>query len=103
MLTRPGGTEFATAFFLLGESLKDAVNVCVRQLDDLQLAILLARVYEGDEGPVFRNLLEQTVLPSAFQSGQRWLATWAFWMLGRRDVAVQAVIVSCFSSRLHCS
>ncbi|BGP55007.1 regulator of (H+)-ATPase in vacuolar membrane [Rhodotorula sphaerocarpa] len=84
--------QFATAFFLLGESLKDAVNVCVRQLDDLQLAILLARVYEGDEGPVFRNLLEQTVLPSAFQSGQRWLATWAFWMLGRRDVAVQAVI-----------
>lgn len=84
---------FAAAFFLLGNSLKDAVNVCIRQLDDLQLAIVLARTYEGDNGPVLRALLEETVLPLAFRDGQRWLATWALWMLGRRDLAIQAVIV----------
>ncbi|GAA5986299.1 hypothetical protein JCM10908_003694 [Rhodotorula pacifica] len=93
---------FAAAFFLLGESLKDAVNVCVRQLDDLQLAIALARTYEGDSGPVLRTLLEETVLPLAFRDGQRWLATWALWMLGRRDLAVQAVItpLSVLATRL---
>ncbi|GAA5955789.1 hypothetical protein JCM8115_006854 [Rhodotorula mucilaginosa] len=93
---------FAAAFFLLGNSLKDAVNVCIRQLDDMQLAIVLARTYEGDNGPVLRALLEETVLPLAFRDGQRWLATWALWMLGRRDLAIQAVItpLSVLATRL---
>lgn len=43
---------------------------------------------------MLRALLEETVLPLAFSQGQRWLATWAFWMLGRRDLAVQVIIVS---------
>ncbi|KWU47634.1 hypothetical protein RHOSPDRAFT_31069 [Rhodotorula sp. JG-1b] len=93
---------FAAAFFLLGDSPKDAVNVCIRQLDDLQLAVVLARTYEGDTGPVLRALLEETVLPLAFRDGQRWLATWALWMLGRRDLAIQAVItpLSVLATRL---
>ena len=42
--------EYAAAFFLLGGSLKDAVNVCLKNLSDWQLAVALARVVEqGDE------------------------------------------------------
>lgn len=85
---------FAAVFFLLGDSLKDAVNVCVRQLEDLPLAVAIARVYEGDDGPVLRSLIEANVLPFAFTSGFRWLASWAFWMLNRRDLAIQTIIVS---------
>ena len=85
---------FAATFFLLGDSLKDAVNVCVRQLDDLPLAVAIARVYEGDDGPVLRSILEANVLPLAFGKGYRWLASWAFWMLNRRDLAIQTIIVS---------
>lgn len=85
---------FAAAFFLLGGSLKDAVSVCIRQLDDFQLAIALARTYEGgDDGPVLRSLLEETVVPLAFAKGYRWLGSWALWMLGRRDLAVQIIVV----------
>jgi hypothetical protein len=29
----------------------------------------------------------------AAQEGNRWLASWAFWMLHRRDMAVRALIV----------
>ncbi|KAL8278398.1 hypothetical protein RQP46_009290 [Phenoliferia psychrophenolica] len=84
---------FAAAFFILGDSLKDAVSICLRQLDDFQLAIALARVYEGDDdGPVLRSILEETVLPLAFKEGFRWLASWAFWMLKRRDLAIQTVV-----------
>lgn len=95
---------FAAAFFILGDSLKDAVNVCLRQLDDFQLAIALARVYEGDDdGPVLRSILEETVLPLAFKEGFRWLASWAFWMLKRRDLAIQTIVVSSafFLERWH--
>ncbi|KAI4207638.1 MAG: hypothetical protein LQ346_000445 [Caloplaca aetnensis] len=84
--------EYAASFFLLAGNLQDAVNVCVHQLQDLQLAVTVARVYEGDDGLVFRMLLENKVLPLAASEGNRWLATWAFWMLGRRDMAVRSLI-----------
>jgi hypothetical protein len=63
-------------------------------MKDLQLAIAVTRVYEGDTGPVLRELLEEKILPLAAQEGNRWLASWAFWMLRRRDMAVRALIVS---------
>ena len=87
------GIEYAAAFFLLADCLKDAINVILNQLKDLQLAITVARVYEGDRGPILKELLEEKVLPLAAQEGNRWLASWAFWMLHRRDMAVRALIV----------
>lgn len=96
--------EYAAAFFLLAGHLEDAVEVCLRQLHDLQLAIAVARVYEGGGGPVVRKILRDEVLPMAAQEGNRWLASWAFWMLGRKDMAVRALVVSGFPSsarRVH--
>lgn len=87
-------TDYAAAFFLLADHLQDAVNVCLNQIKDIQLAIAIARVYEGDSGPVLKNLLENEVLAVAAKEGNRWLASWAFWMLKRRDMAVRALIVS---------
>ncbi|KAL8736926.1 MAG: hypothetical protein Q9181_002191 [Wetmoreana brouardii] len=84
--------EYAAAFFLLAGNLQDAVNVCLHQMRDLQLAVAVARVYEGDDGFVLRRLLEEKVLPQAASEGNRWLATWALWMLGKRDMAVRSLI-----------
>lgn len=63
-------------------------------MKDVQLAIAICRVYEGDSGPVLEKLLREEVLQMAGQEGNRWLASWAFWMLGRKDMAVRALIVS---------
>ncbi|KAH7885922.1 RAVE protein 1 C terminal-domain-containing protein [Phlebopus sp. FC_14] len=85
--------EYAAAFFLLGGSLKDAVNVCIKQLSDFQLAIALARVVEqGNDGPVLRAIINHTVLPIAFRDGNRWLGSWAFWILHRRDLSVRILL-----------
>ncbi|ROT43356.1 regulator of V-ATPase in vacuolar membrane protein [Sodiomyces alkalinus F11] len=89
--------EYAAAFFLLADRLEDAVNVCLKQLKDLQLAIAVARVYEGDDGKVFRRLLEEEVLGVAAREGNRWLASWAFWMLNRKDMAVRALITPVYT------
>ncbi|KAG6013380.1 hypothetical protein E4U43_007314 [Claviceps pusilla] len=86
--------RYAAAFFLLADHLEDAVEVCLRQLNDLQLAIAISRVYEGDDGPVTQKIIQDEVLSLAAQQGNRWLASWAFWMLGRKDMAVRALIVS---------
>jgi hypothetical protein len=86
--------EYAAAFFILGGNLKDAVNVCLRHLDDFQLAVALARVVEGrDDGPILRDILNETIIPLAFKKGNRWLGSWAFWLLRRRDLAVRILVV----------
>ncbi|CAL1695568.1 unnamed protein product [Somion occarium] len=85
--------EYSAAFFLLGGSLKDAVNVCIKNLQDFQLAVAIARVVEQDDnGPVLAGILNNTVIPTAFREGNRWLASWAFWLLRRRDLAVRILI-----------
>lgn len=85
--------EYAAAFFLLGGALRDAVRVCLKQVGDVQLAIALARVVEGnDDGPVLQEILRETVVPLAFKDGNRWLASWAFWLLHRRDLAVRILV-----------
>ncbi|KAJ7596877.1 RAVE protein 1 C terminal-domain-containing protein [Mycena floridula] len=85
--------EYAAAFFLLGNSLRDAVNVCLKQLQDFQLAVALARVVEQDNGgPILSEILTKTVIPLAFKDGNRWLGSWAFWLLHRRDLAVRILV-----------
>ncbi|KAL2006687.1 hypothetical protein VTN00DRAFT_9355 [Thermoascus crustaceus] len=84
--------EYAAAFFLLADHLRDAVQVCINQLGDIQLAIAIARAYEGDESPVLKEILEERVLIDAASEGNRWMASWAFWMLNRRDMAVRSLI-----------
>lgn len=86
--------EMAAAFFLLGGSLKDAVNVCLKQLGDFQMAVALARVVEGEKGPILAEILKSTVIPMAFREGNRWLGSWAFWKLNRRDLGVRILVVS---------
>ncbi|EER42251.1 WD repeat protein [Histoplasma capsulatum H143] len=83
---------YAAAFFLLADHLRDAVYVCMNQLQDVQLAVAIARAYEGDDGPVLKEILEERVLVDAASEGNRWMATWAFWLLNRRDIAVRTLI-----------
>ncbi|KIY70161.1 hypothetical protein CYLTODRAFT_348194 [Cylindrobasidium torrendii FP15055 ss-10] len=85
--------EYGAAFFLLGGALKDAVNICIRQLDDFQAAVAIARVVEGsNEGPILKEILRGHVLPLAFRKGNRWLAAWAFWLLHQRDLSVRVLV-----------
>ena len=66
-------------------------------MEDLQLAIAVARVYDGDRSSVLRTLLQQKVLPQAAHEGNRWQATWAFTILEQHDMAIKALIVSFLS------
>lgn len=84
--------EYAASFFLLSGSLKDAVNVCVKNLNDIQLAVVLCRVYEGDSSPLLVDLLQKGVLPGAIEQGNRWLASIAFWHLNQREKALKVIV-----------
>lgn len=55
--------EHAAAFFLLAGALKDAIDVCLDKLNDIQLAMVIARLYEDDTtSPHMRRLLYEEIL-----------------------------------------
>ncbi|KAH0334991.1 WD40 repeat-like protein, partial [Aureobasidium melanogenum] len=84
--------EYAAAFFLLADNLDSAVSVLSNQLGDVQLAIAVARVYGGDDSPSLKKFLNERVLPNAALDGNRCQATWTYWMLGERSLAVRALV-----------
>lgn len=84
--------EYAAAFFLLADNLDSAVSVLSNQLGDTQLAIAVARVYGGDDSSTLKKFLNERVLPNAAREGNRCQATWTYWMLGERSLAVRALV-----------
>lgn len=83
---------YAASFFLLGDSLKDCVNVITRKLNDTGLAIAVCRVYEGDNGPVLNELIKNEILPEALKMGDQWVIYWCLWSQDRRSDAVRSLV-----------
>lgn len=50
--------EISIAFFILAGKLKDAVMVAIERMKDLNLAVLICRCVEGDEGSYLKQVLE---------------------------------------------
>lgn len=58
--------EHAVAFFLLADALWDAVRLCISHLKDIQLALVVARLYDADaELPTYKRVLKEYVLGQA--------------------------------------
>ncbi|KAJ2469028.1 regulator of (H+)-ATPase in vacuolar membrane [Coemansia sp. RSA 2322] len=81
----------AASFFLLSGKLTDAATVCVTQLKDIQLAVTICRCYEGDSGPVLKDLMWRHILPDAFKRQNRWLASLMFGIINRYDLVLQSL------------
>ncbi|XP_063820250.1 dmX-like protein 1 isoform X2 [Pseudophryne corroboree] len=56
--------EHSAAFFLLAGSLKDAVEVCLEKLHDIQLALVISRLYESEfeKSSSYKSILQKRVL-----------------------------------------
>lgn len=82
----------AACFFLLADSLKDSANVLLKQVKDLDLAIAVCRVNEGDNGPVLGEFLFKQILPDAILQNNRWIASFVYWKLKMQDKAIRALV-----------
>ena len=82
----------AATFFLLAGALKDCANVLYKQLNDMDLAIGVCRVYEGDNGPVLGEFLTRQVLPKAIQENDRWTSSYVYWKLRKQDISIKALV-----------
>ena len=54
--------EHAAAFFLLAGKIRDAIEVLIHNLQDLQIALLVARLYETEDEPYVTNILNKEIL-----------------------------------------
>ncbi|KAI8988974.1 RAVE protein 1 C terminal-domain-containing protein [Pilobolus umbonatus] len=84
--------EYAAAFFLLADKLKDAVNVILKHVKDYQLAIALCRVYEGDHSPLLQDIIRGSVIPEAIINKDPWLASVSYWLLNEKQESIRAIV-----------
>lgn len=61
----------AVSFFLLGEALKDSINVCLKYLNDIDLALLICRLFEGIQSEISQSIIKEYIIPAAISSGDR--------------------------------
>lgn len=84
--------EYAAAFFLLGECPKDAIRICIKHLQDYDLAIFIARI-RHDREVLLPWVIETYIAPRAMELNDRWLMHWCSWVQGKKEQAIMDVYV----------
>lgn len=95
--------EHAVSFFLLAGSLWDAVEICLNKLDDLQLAMVIIRLYEGGDletvPETLKKMLHEEIL--GYRQGvqdlqlahpEPFLRSMAHWMLHEYNLALSTLL-----------
>ncbi len=95
--------EHAAAFFLLAGQVWDAVKVCVERLHDLQLALVIVRLHEGDNSPMYEQVLKRFILGIDTKSNScsypeepspdPFLRSMALWLLRDYPGSLQTLLV----------
>ncbi|XP_067270720.1 dmX-like protein 1 [Pseudorasbora parva] len=89
--------QHSAAFFLLAGSLKDAVEVCIEKMQDLQLALVICRLYESEfeMSSTYKRILQRHVLGQDQQimaHQDPFLRSMAFWVLDDYSRALDTLL-----------
>ncbi|XP_029115252.1 dmX-like protein 1 isoform X2 [Scleropages formosus] len=90
--------QHSAAFFLLAGSLKDAVEVCLEKMHDLQLALVISRLYESEfeASSTYKLILQRHVLgreaPTEIHQDP-FLRSMAHWILEDYGLALDTLLV----------
>ncbi|KAL6450588.1 RAV1 Regulator of V-ATPase in vacuolar membrane protein 1 [Candida maltosa Xu316] len=89
----------AAYFFLLGDAPLDCCNILANKLNDVPLAIAIAKIYgkkdiNDQKNEILYKMVEKYVLPDAVKNGDRWTTSWIFWQLKNKELSIQALIKS---------
>ncbi|TSL10182.1 DmX-like protein 1 [Bagarius yarrelli] len=89
--------QHSAAFFLLAGSIKDAVEVCLEKMQDLQLALVISRLYESefDTSSTYKKILQRYVLGHDHQIPMHqdpFLRSMAYWVLDDYSSALDTLL-----------
>ncbi|CEM28769.1 unnamed protein product [Vitrella brassicaformis CCMP3155] len=90
--------EMACAIFIVGGAIREALDVCLRYLDDPQLAIFLCRIWDAhthdpsqaDGSSLLHSTIREKILPYAKSRGDPWLQATLLWLIGEYQTAIDA-------------
>ncbi|XP_010724506.1 dmX-like protein 1 [Meleagris gallopavo] len=98
--------EHSAAFFLLAGHLKDAVEVCLEKLNDIQLALVISRLYESEfeVSSTYKSVLQKRILGSVFSGKEStgnmysdpFLRSMGYWILEDYSKALDTLIKHSF-------
>ncbi|XXQ33316.1 RAVE complex protein Rav1 C-terminal domain-containing protein [Plasmodiophora brassicae] len=83
----------AIALFILAESLQDAVAVCLRNMHDPQLALVICRLVGGADSPLIAQILKEDILPESVASHNQWMQHIVHWLCGQWEESIQCLTV----------
>eukprot|EP01052_Picozoa_sp_SAG31_P006869 SAG31_NODE_321_length_17733_cov_41.320177_11_plen_1311_part_00 len=72
--------QLAAAFMILGGDIPTALTVLAKNAGSFQLALMAARLTEGDYSDSYKNLLHEFVLTPALERGDRFTASIVYWI-----------------------
>ncbi|KAF5905311.1 dmX-like protein 1 isoform X1, partial [Clarias magur] len=89
--------QHSAAFFLLAGSLKDAVEVCLEKMQDLQLALVISRLYESEfeTSSTYKKILQRYMLGHDHQipvHPDPFLRSMAYWVLDDYSCALDTLL-----------
>ncbi|CAF1387729.1 unnamed protein product [Adineta ricciae] len=82
--------KHAAAFFLLAGKIRDAIEVIITNLNDIQLALLIGRLYETEEQNLVTNLLNKEILSKPHDDP--FYRSMAYWLLKDYDRSLQTLL-----------
>ncbi|EGG18410.1 WD-40 repeat-containing protein [Cavenderia fasciculata] len=86
--------DLAASMFLLAGDLKQATNLILQSKGDFQLAYAISRLYEGENGPTSRMILEEHVIPHAKKTYDRSLLSVCQWLLKNYEDSLKILLPS---------
>jgi hypothetical protein len=82
------------AFFILANDLKGAVSVCLKNLNDINLPLIICMMIEGENSPTFKWVIEELIIPKAQLKNDVYLLSICYHLLRKYDKALLALLPS---------
>lgn len=82
----------AAYFFLLAGKVKDCCITLCNKVNDIELALVVAKVNSDKEAMM--HIIELFILPKALSRGDRWMTSWVFWEMKLKEISIQALVKS---------
>ena len=73
----------AAAFYLLGNHINEAVQVALVHLKDIQLAVTICRLMEGDNSEELKNIYSEYYIGQGTKCKDPWLTSLGYWLCGK--------------------
>ena len=83
--------ELCAGFFLLSNKLLNAAEIVVRDMGDLQLGLVICRLVEGDNGPVFHSIVEKFILQAGKEAHDPWATSIAHTLLKQHSESLECL------------